>query len=149
MRRELLSGGRTSLFSFSLLFISRRLRKWTARARGKEEKVTLEPRMIIISLVIRSLTSPRKQTDLTFRVFFIVFWMSPLRIRDIQLKSKHLDSEGGKTSSRVKGLREKRKSCDDYRGKLLTSSSRTEEITFLNKQPFIKIRIFIFLNVSK
>jgi len=30
--------------------------------------------------------------------------MSPQRIRDIQLKSKHLDSEGGKTSSYVKGV---------------------------------------------
>jgi len=49
------------------------------------------------------------RADLTFRVFFIVFWMSPQRIRDIQLKSKHLDREGGKTSSWVKGLRRKKK----------------------------------------
>lgn len=48
------------------------------------------------------------RADLTFRVFFIVSRMSPQRIRDIQLKSKHLDSEGGKTSSRVKGLRRKK-----------------------------------------
>lgn len=98
---------------------------------GKEEKVAaLEPRTIIIRLVIRSLTSPREPPDLTFRVFFIVSRMSPLRIRDIQLKSEHLDNEGGKTSSRVKGLREKKKIARLSGRDLPASTSRIEGIIF-------------------
>lgn len=61
--------------------------------------------------------------------------MSPQRIRDIQLKSKHLDSEGGKTLSLgLRGLREKRKSRDDYRGELFT---RAREAASLNKRTFL------------
>lgn len=64
------------------------------RADERRKSGTLEPRTIIIRLVIRSLTSSYGTHDLTFRAFFVVCTMSPQRAR--QLKSEHLDAGGSK-----------------------------------------------------
>lgn len=64
------------------------------RADERRKSGALEPRTIIIRLVIRSLTSSYGTHDLTFRAFFVVCAMSPQRAR--QLKSEHLDAGGSK-----------------------------------------------------
>lgn len=146
MRRELLSGGLRFPRSLSFLALLSAGVSCCGRGQRGRKSGALEPRTIIIRLIIRSLTSPREPPDLTFRVFFIVSRMSPQRTRDIQLKSKHLDNEGGKIPGLVKGLWEEEKNRTTIIGrtscKFSRSANERDVFDFFLYSFFFKKRVF-------